>query len=77
MPRSATLEAVLNTIEHERHARGALVQAFADELDAAVSERAPDSTRRLLARARIGSLADAEIPTLLDEVRATLRLVAA
>lgn len=77
MSRSATVEAVLNTIEHERHARGALVEAFADELTEAVSDVAPESTRQLLAKARMGSLPDGEIPTLLDEVRASLRAVAA
>lgn len=63
---------MLNTLEHERHAKGALLHAFADDLGEAMSETAPESTRTLLARAKAGSLTDAEIPVLLDELRASV-----
>lgn len=71
---STSLEAVLNTLEHERYARGALLVAFLDELRAlANDDRAPDSTRDLLARAESGEMKDAEFDTLLHELRAVAR----
>ena len=71
---STSLEAVLNTLEHERYARGALLVAFLDELRAlANDDRAPDSTRDLLARAESGEMKDAEFETLLHELRAVAR----
>ena len=62
---------MLNTLEHERHAKGALLHAFADDLEA-LSERAPASTRTLLARAKAGALTEEEIPVLLDALRASV-----
>jgi hypothetical protein len=69
--RTASVEALLNTLEHERHARAALLEAFVDDLEA-VSERVPESTRTLLARARRGDLPESEIPALVSELRASL-----
>jgi hypothetical protein len=71
---STNLEAVLNTLEHERYARGALLAAFLDDLrELASDDRAPESTRDLLARAATGEMKDAEFTTLLDELRAVAR----
>ena len=71
---STNLEAVLNTLEHERYARGALLSAFLDDLRAlANDDRAPESTRDLLARAETGEMKDAEFQTLLHELRAVAR----
>lgn len=69
---STSFEAMLNTIEHERHAKGALLHAFASDLGESMSESAPESTRTLLARAKDGSLTEEEIPVLLDELRASV-----
>lgn len=72
MPSSRTnVSTVLNTLEHERHARGALVSAFAADLRAAIPESAPESTRTLakLARAERGEIEDAELAELLNELR--------
>jgi len=71
---STNLEAVLNTLEHERYARGALLSAFLDDLRAlANDDRAPESTRDLLARAETGEMKDAEFEMLLHELRAVAR----
>ncbi|MDF2694711.1 MAG: hypothetical protein K0S65_3094 [Labilithrix sp.] len=74
--RNTNVEAVLNTLEHEKHARGALLVAFLEELREAVTDRAPESTRDLLALAERGEMGDAEFSTLLAEVRAVIRAVA-
>ncbi len=74
---STSLEAVLNTLEHERYAREALLAAFLDELRAlANDDRAPESTRDLLARAETGEMKDTEFQTLLHELRAVARTAA-
>ena len=74
---STSLEAVLNTLEHERYAREALLAAFLDDLRAlANDDRAPESTRDLLARAESGEMKDAEFAALLNELRAVARTAA-
>ncbi len=74
---TTSVEAVLNTLEHERYARGALLVAFLDDLRAVASDdRAPDSTRDLLARAEKGEMKDGEWTTLLEELRAIVRRAA-
>lgn len=75
---TTSVEAVLNTLEHERYARGALLVAFLDELRAvAGDDRAPESTRDLLARAEKGDeIKDAEWRALLEELRAVVRSAA-
>ena len=62
---------VLNTLEHERHARGALIAAFANELRAAITQRAPESTRTLeaIARAEAGEIDDDDFEGLLSDLR--------
>lgn len=52
MANRTSVAAVLNTLEHERYAREALLAAFGDELRAAIPERAPESTRTLAAVAK-------------------------
>jgi hypothetical protein len=75
--RSTTnVEVLLNTLEAERHARGALLVAFVDELRAAMMDRAPESTRVLLARAERGEMGEPEFRELLDELRAFVRTAA-
>lgn len=72
MPSSRTnVTTVLNTLEHERYARGALVAAFADELRAAIPERAPESTRTLakLAKAERGEIDEHDFEELLTDLR--------
>lgn len=49
MTARTNVSTVLTTLEHERHAPGPLVAAFADELRAAIPEAAPESTRALAA----------------------------
>jgi len=65
-----SVAALLNTLEHERHARGALLGAFAEELRSYVAGRASQATRERLARAERGELHEAEVALLLDELRA-------
>jgi hypothetical protein len=65
-----SVAALINTLEHERHARGALLEAFAEDLRAYIAGRAPAATRERLARAERGELQDAEYALLLDELRA-------
>jgi hypothetical protein len=65
-----SVAALINTLEHERHARGALLGAFAEELRAYIAGRAAPATRERLARAERGELQDAEYALLLDELRA-------
>ncbi len=62
---------LLNTLAHERHAREALLVAFADELRAAIPERAPESTRTLaaLARAERGEMDETGFAELLQDLR--------
>jgi hypothetical protein len=67
---SLRVDVLLNTLEHERHARGPLLVALADEIEGALRELAPASTRALLARARRGEIADADLTVLLGELRA-------
>jgi len=75
--RSTTSVAVLlNTLEAERHQRGALLVAFVDELRAAMTDQAPESTRDLLARAERGEMAEPDFQTLLDELRAFVQTAA-
>jgi hypothetical protein len=66
----SSIAALINTLEHERHARGALLEAFADELHAYLAGRASPATRERLARAGRGELQEAEYAQLLDELRA-------
>lgn len=73
---TANLEVLLNTLEAERHARGALLVAFVDELRAATMDRAPESTRELLKRAERGEMGEPEFRMLLDELRAFARTAA-
>jgi hypothetical protein len=63
--------AVLNTLEHERYARGALLAAFAEELRASIPERAPESTRTLanLAKAEAGEIDEEGFAELLTDLR--------
>lgn len=67
----SSLTTVLNTLEHERHARGALIAAFANELRAAIPERAPESTRTLaaIAKAEAGEIDENEYEGLLSDLR--------
>lgn len=67
---NTNVEILLNTLAHEKHARYALLVAFLEELRAAVTEEAPDSTRELLSRAGNGEMSDADVDVLIDEVRA-------
>jgi hypothetical protein len=69
------VETVLNTLQHERHARTALLMAFADELRAALPDRAPESTRALsaLAKAEHAPLEEEEFASLLTDLRAIAR----
>jgi hypothetical protein len=62
---------VLNTLEHERHARGALIAAFANELRAAIPERAPESTRTLaaIAKAEAGEIDEHDFEGLISALR--------
>jgi hypothetical protein len=73
---TTSVEVMLNTLTHERHTRGALLGAFASELRTALSERAPESTRDLLARAQRGELPEVEVNVLLDELRGLFRTAA-
>ena len=76
--RSATSVAtLLNTLEAERHARGALLFALVGDLRAAMSDRIPASTSHLLARAERGEVGETEFEALLDELRAYVRGAAA
>lgn len=68
--RTTSVDALLNTLENERYARNALLLAFLDDLRDAVPESAPPSTKRLLASAESRALSDAEVETLLEELRA-------
>lgn len=69
----SSVHALLNTLEHERHDRRALLSAFLGELRDLVTDETPPSTRRSLELAERGELTDAEIPTLLEELRACAR----
>lgn len=75
MPSRTTVTAVLNTLEGERHARGALIAAFAADLRAAIPEAAPESTRSLaaIAKAEAGDLDDHAIAELLTDLRSMTR----
>jgi hypothetical protein len=64
--------AILSTIEHERHARGAVLGAFAADLRDLLVEHTSASTWDLLSRAEQGDLGDAEVGMLLDEIRSIL-----
>lgn len=70
------MEVLLNTLEHERHARRGLLVALLEEMGTSVADRAPESTRDLLARAESGKMADAEWNALLRELRAFVRTAA-
>ncbi len=73
---TTSVRVLLATLENERHARGALLVAFIEELHAAFADRAPDSTRALLQRAATGDIddvADTDFLVLLDELRARVR----
>lgn len=75
MTNRTSVEAVLNTLEHERHARSALLVAFGDELRAAMPDEAPESTRTLIAiaKAERGEMDDASFSTLLNDLREIVR----
>ena len=64
------IDALLNTIEHEKHARGALLVAFAKDLRSALPPKALESTRDLFASAERGEATDADVSTLLSRLRA-------
>lgn len=57
---------LLDTIAHERYARGALLLTFLDDLRLLAHDRAPESTR-LLGRAE--TLTDDEVDVVVDELR--------
>ena len=69
---TTSVRAMLNTLEHERYARGAVLVAFLQDLRAELTESAPESTRELLARAERGELDEVEVGVLLEEIRALL-----
>ena len=79
MPSSRTnVSTVLNTLENERYARGALVAAFAGELRAAIPDRAPESTRTLakLAKAEREEINEQELAELITDLRAMVEQAA-
>lgn len=68
---SMTPAVLLDTLTHEKHARGALLVTFLEDLTVAC-ERAPASTRELLARAQTTALSDEEVDTILVDLRAVI-----
>lgn len=66
-------EVLLDTLQHEKYARSALLAAFLDDLRRIADDGAPDSTRDLLSRAEVGDLSDDEFSTLLGELRGAIR----
>ena len=60
---------MLNTLEAERHTRGAVLVALLDELRAATRGLVPASTRELLTRAETIELTESEYAVLLNELR--------
>jgi hypothetical protein len=73
---TTNVEVLLNTLEHERHARGALLVAFASELRMVMTGRASAVARDLLAQAERGEMGDEEYRLLLAELRALVRAAA-
>jgi len=63
IPRRATVETLLNTLEAERYTRGPLLATIADELSAAGEglEEAAGAARSMLERWQAGQLAESEL----------------